>query len=183
MQIHSSRLHYHPLSPQDWPFFCALNLDPQVMRYVSDPRNEDEIRRQSFDMRLPRWTPGSTHWLCLVMRKKEDDTPVGVTGFIDRGAGVAEVGFLLASAFQGQGYGIESLRALCEAAFSLPNFRKLTATVTAGNLASKALLEKAGFVQEGTLRQSYFLHGRWQDDWVFGLLKAEFRQGSQPQSQ
>ena len=69
--------------------------------------------------------------------------------------------------------GSESLRALCRAAFTEAGYRKLTATVTAGNVSSKAVLEKTGFVQEGTLRESYFLAGRWQDDWLFGLLKRE----------
>jgi RimJ/RimL family protein N-acetyltransferase len=93
---------------------------------------------------------------------------------LGHGDGVAEVGFLLASAFHGKGYGLESLRALCRFGFAKAGYRKLTATVTAGNAPSKAVLEKVGFVQEGTLRESYFLAGRWQDDWLFGLLQREF---------
>jgi len=37
------------------------------------------------------------------------------------------------------------------------------------------VLEKAGLVQKGTLRENYFLYGKWQDDWVFDLFKADFR--------
>lgn len=172
MQIDSPRLTYQPLSESDWPFFLALNQDPKVMRFVADPRDSDEIRRVAFDVRLPPWQPGSQHWLCLLLREKDSDRPVGVSGFIDRGDNMAEVGFLLSAAFQGRGYGTESLRAICQAAFAL-NFHKLTATVTAGNLASKAVLEKVGFVQESTLRESYYLNGRWQDDWIFGLLPSQ----------
>jgi hypothetical protein len=58
------------------------------------------------------------------------------------------------------------VRAVCRLAFTEAGLRKLSATVTAGNAASKAVLEKAGFLQEGTLRESYFLAGRWQDDWI-----------------
>jgi len=39
------------------------------------------------------------------------------------------------------------------------------------------VLEKAGFVLEGTLRENYLLDGRWQDDWLFGLLAREFTPG------
>ena len=146
-----------------------------MIRYISDDRSADAIRRETFDVRLPPWQPGSQHWLCLLMRERSTGEPVGVTGFIDRGDGVAEVGFVLAAPFHGKGYGIEQLRAVCRFAFVEAGLRKLTATVTAGNVASKALLEKAGFVHEGTLRESYFLAGRWQDDWIFGLLKREFQ--------
>jgi len=169
---YSERLEYQPLTETDWSFFLALNQDPLVVRYVADERSEDAIRH-AFDVRLPRWEPGSPHWLCLVMREKASGQPVGVTGLIDRSDGVAEVGFLLASGFHRQGLGSESLLALCRAAFADAGYRKLTATVTAGNVASKVVLERAGFVQEGTLRESYFLAGSWQDDWLFGLLKRE----------
>lgn len=169
MDIDSPRLRYQPLIEDDWPFFLSLHQDREVMRFVSDTHDARTLRRHAFDVRLPRWQPGSTHWLCLVMREKRSGEPVGLTGFIDRGQGIAEVGFLLATAFQGQGYGTESLRAVCQTAFAL-GFRKLTASVTVGNHASKAVLEKAGFRLEGVLRENYHLHGRWQDDWVFGLL-------------
>jgi len=46
--------------------------------------------------------------------------------------------------------------------------------VTVGNLASRALLEKTGFVLEGELRENYWLAERWQNDWIFSLLKHEY---------
>ncbi|URQ60348.1 GNAT family N-acetyltransferase [Pantoea alhagi] len=169
MQIDSSRLTYHPITESDWPFFLALYQDRNVMRFVADPRDVDEIRRVAFNVRLPHWQRGSKHWLCLVLTEKMSGDRVGVSGFIDRGQNTAEVGFLLNAAFHGKGYGTESLRAICQAAFAL-GFSKLIATVNTGNQASKAVLEKAGFVQEETLRESYYLNGRWQDDWIFALL-------------
>lgn len=176
VNVSSARLDYQPLAETDWPFFLSLHQDPLVMRYVSDPRAEARIR-QLFDVRLPPWDVGSQHWLCLVMREKATGAAVGVTGFVDRGDGVAEVGFLLASAFHGRGYGTESLRAVCRFAFAEAGFRKLSATVTAGNVPSRTVLEKLGFLLEGTLRESYLLEERWQDDWLFGLLRRELRDG------
>lgn len=169
----TERLTCSPLRAQDWPFFLMLQQDPDVMRFVAQDRPVTAIR-EAFDSRLPLWTPGSDHWLCLVVRETSTQTPLGVTGYIHREVDCAEVGFLFAPAAQGKGYGYESLRALCEFAFTQGNIRRLTATVTAGNSASKRLLEKAGFQLEGELRESYFLAGRWQNDWLFGLLKQDF---------
>ncbi|EKK5218762.1 GNAT family N-acetyltransferase [Cronobacter sakazakii] len=168
----STRLDYRPLTPDDWPFFLSLQRDDTVMRFVADPRS-DAQRMQDFASRLPPWTPASTRWLCLLISEKHSGQPVGVTGFVMRGEGIAEVGFLLASAFQGRGYGYESLRAICRLAFEDCGLRRLVATVTGGNIASKKTLEKAGFLQEGTLRESYFIGGRWHDDWLFGLLARD----------
>lgn len=63
---------------------------------------------------------------------------------------------------------------MCDYAFNEGGIRRLTATVTVGNLASRALLEKAGFVLEGELRENYWLAERWQNDWIFSLLKHEY---------
>ena len=78
---------------------------------------------------------------------------------------------------QGKGYGKESLRAVLDFAVNACGFHKLTATVTAGNLASRGLLESCGFQLEGTLRDNFRLAGQWYDDWLFGLLAAEFQGG------
>ena len=166
----SERLDHRPMTEEDWPFFLALNQDPQVVRYVADDRSEAAIRLL-FDVRLPRWEVGSPHWLCWVIRERSTGERVGVTGLIDRGEGVAEVGFLLASAFHGKGYGIESLRLLCRFAFAEARFRKLSATVTVGNAASKAVLEKAGFVLEARFEKTLFKNGEYLDELVYATRR------------
>lgn len=173
--ISSVRLDYRSLERSDWEFFKALNQNRHVMHFISDPRTDDEIGIQSFEKRLQTWHKGSEHWLCLVISQKSTGLPLGVTGFIERSDGIAEVGFILGAEFQGQGFGYESLIDITRFAFNTHNYRKLTATVTSGNEASRRTLLKGGFKQEGTLRKNYFLHGRWQDDWIFGLLREEFR--------
>lgn len=171
--FHTPRLTCSPLSEEDWPFFLALQQHPDVMRYVSDTRSEQEIRA-AFDARLPEWHPGSPHWLCLLVRDNATNAPLGVTGYIHREDDCAEMGFLFAPQAQGRGYGQESLTALCHYAFNQGGIRRLVATVTAGNLASRRLLEKTGFVLEGELREAWWLAGAWHNDWLFGLLRHEY---------
>lgn len=168
----SERLVCTPLVEEDWPFFLALQQHPQVMRFVADERSKSEIRA-AFESRLPHWSPGDEHWLCLAVRDTDNQT-LGVTGYIHRERDCAEVGFLFAPEAQGKGYGYESLRAVCDYAFSEGGIRRLTATVTAGNIASRRTLEKAGFRLEGELRESYALAGCWRNDWLFGLLSHEY---------
>jgi len=144
------------------------------MHYISDSRTAEEIRLQSFENRLLPWKKGREHWLSMVISQKDTDIQIGVTGFIERGEGIAEVGFILAAEAQGKGYGTESLKDIARYAFNTQGYRKLTATVTSGNEASRRTLLKVGFQQEGTLRRNYFLQDCWQDDWIFGLLREEF---------
>lgn len=173
LTLRTPRLTCSPLVESDWSFFLMLQQHPEVMRYVSDARSEQEIR-DAFDARLPTWYPGSPHWLCLLVRDSATKTPLGVTGYVHRDDDCAEVGFLFAPEAQGKGYGRESLAALCEYAFNDGGIRRLVATVTAGNLASRHLLEKTGFVLEGELREAWWLAGAWHNDWLFGLLRHEY---------
>lgn len=179
--LNTHRLKCTPITQADWPFFLALQQDQAVMRFVAEQRPQEAIR-EAFDARLPVWSPGSEHWLCLVVRDSITHTPLGVSGYIHRDADCAEVGFLFASQAQGKGYALESLQAVCRYAFSEGGIRRLVATVTAGNTASKRLLEKVGFVQEGELREAFWLDGRWQNDWLFGLLKHEYTKSLLPDS-
>lgn len=180
LKVTSPRLTYRPLRQEDWPFYLAVSQDRSVMQYISDPRSAEEIRTHSFDVRLPAWFKGCRHWLCLVIGEKTSGAPAGFCGFIDRGEGIAEFGFILAADAQGKGYGSESLHAIITSCFEQQEYRKLIATVTAGNAASRRTLISAGFVQEGTLRQNFFLNGQWQDDWIFGLLKQEYQPAHSP---
>lgn len=166
------RLVMRQLSAADWPFYLSLQSNPAVMKFISDPRNE-EAARAGFDTRLPHWQPGSQHWLCLVIMQRASGVPVGLTGFLPDGNAQAEVGFMLSPDWHRQGYGYESLQAVVKYCFTTLGLHKLTATVTAGNQGSRALLEKAGFCLEGTRRESYWLGGEWRDDWLFGLLARE----------
>ena len=172
--LQTSRLLCRPLTENDWTFFLTLQKNPDVMRFVADTRTEEEIRI-AFNSRLPEWSPGSPQWLCLVLCDKASGAPLGVTGYIHENNECAEVGFLLAPEAQGKGYGTESLHAVCDFAFTTGGLRRLTACVTAGNEASRRLLEKGGFIHEGTLRESYWLHQTWNDDWIFGLLKHDYQ--------
>ena len=172
--IRSRQLQYRQINAEDWPFYLTLQQDQQVMQFVADPQPEATLRREKFDVRLPEWKPGSSHWLCLVFMEKGSTTPLGLTGFINRGDGIAEVGFMLARSAQGRGFGAQSLRDISQFALRDLGYRKLTATVTAGNEASRKTLLKVGFQHEGTRRKSYYLGGEWRDDWLFGLLAEEF---------
>ncbi|MGK9174894.1 GNAT family N-acetyltransferase [Yokenella regensburgei] len=173
LTLKTTRLTCSPITESDWPFFLALQQDPQVMRFVAEPRPQAAIR-EAFDTRLPAWSPGSEHWLCLVVRDSVTGMPLGVTGYVHRERDCAEVGFLFAPPAQGKGYALESLHAVCRYAFAEGGIRRLVATVTAGNTPSRRVLEKAGFVQEGELREAFWLAGRWQNDWIFGLLHHEY---------
>ncbi|WP_314154513.1 GNAT family protein [Rouxiella badensis] len=170
------RLTMRPIAFEDWSLFLKLNQSPGVMKYIGDIETTAQIRHR-FEQRVGKWDKYSDFWLCLVIRELETGRAVGLTGFFPdwRPYQQAEVGFMLLPDAQGKGYGKESLREVLNYAFDECGFHRLQANVLEGNIASRRLLESCGFALEGTLRESYRLHGEWHNDWLLGLLKNDRR--------
>jgi RimJ/RimL family protein N-acetyltransferase len=87
----------------------------------------------------------------------------------------AEVGIALLPEARGQGVGTEVMRQLAEFAFVRRNLRRVHLGVIASNAAAIASYRKVGFVEEGRRREHCWVRGRYEDELVMGLLRAEWR--------
>jgi RimJ/RimL family protein N-acetyltransferase len=52
---------------------------------------------------------------------------------------------------------------------------RVTARIAIGNVASERIVQKLGFLKEGTLRDEVRVGPRWLDHSVWGLLDNEWR--------
>ncbi|HEX9251637.1 MAG TPA: GNAT family protein [Ignavibacteriaceae bacterium] len=86
----------------------------------------------------------------------------------------AEVGFWLGQLHWNKGIISKALPVFCNYLFTNFNFNRLFANVFEGNEASKKVLEKTGFILEGTLRKSVFKGNKFVDHHIYGLLKEDF---------
>jgi ribosomal-protein-alanine N-acetyltransferase len=87
----------------------------------------------------------------------------------------AEVEYWLDDNYWHKGIASESLAAVLKHAFSEMDLVRTYAIVHAKNIASIKLLEKFGFIREGTYRKATFMNNEWSDVYSYGLLKEEFR--------
>jgi len=44
------------------------------------------------------------------------------------------------------------------------------------NVASQKVLEKVGFKKEGTLRKNFFMRGEWTDDYIYSIIREEWKE-------
>jgi RimJ/RimL family protein N-acetyltransferase len=99
-----------------------------------------------FGMALAQSMPAG--WLVVAGGRVVGDcgvhAPVSDTGEV-------EIGYGLAAPERGLGYGTEAVRLLTSWLLDRPLVRVVVAEVDADNLASRRVLEKAGFVQEADL--------------------------------
>ncbi|MFH8476403.1 GNAT family N-acetyltransferase [Streptomyces sp. NPDC018000] len=77
----------------------------------------------------------------------------------------------------GHGYGHQAVVRAVGHAFDVLGLERITAEVFADNPRSVRLLEGAGFVREGVMRESIHRDGRRVDELVYGLLRHEWSKG------
>lgn len=90
--------------------------------------------------------------------------------------GYGEIGYGIAAAHHRKGIGAAAVRLLVDKIFSESPLRKLIAYVHEENQASRRLLEKLGFQEEGLLREHYLINGVPVNEIFYGLLKSEWTQ-------
>lgn len=83
---------------------------------------------------------------------------------------VGSVGYLIAPSARGRGYATTAVRAVCAWAFENLRLARVEWRAHLGNLASRRVAAKAGFVEEGVLRRACPQRGERRDAWVAALL-------------
>lgn len=84
-----------------------------------------------------------------------------------------EIGFWLGESFQGKGLATKSCRLLIDYAFDEFKLNRVEMLCGAENLKSRKIAEKLGFREEGTMKQSGWLHDRFVDFVIYGMLASE----------
>jgi RimJ/RimL family protein N-acetyltransferase len=79
------------------------------------------------------------------------------------------------AAAQGIPAAVEAMKLLYELAFDRLRLRRVCGTVASDNTRMIKWQTFLGMVQEGRLRDHYFINGRFQDAVFFGLLESEYR--------
>ena len=72
--------------------------------------------------------------------------------------------------FKGKGYGQESLNLYINFCFNEINIHKIIGYLYEYNKASRNMLEKCGYILEGTLKNHWFKDGKYHDVLVMGAL-------------
>ena len=83
----------------------------------------------------------------------------------------ADIGYWLTPEEWGKGIMTQAVRRMCDLTFAVTDIIRIQAEVFAPNAASLRVLEKCGFVQEGTLRKGAYKRGEFFDSRIYGLVK------------
>jgi len=86
-----------------------------------------------------------------------------------------EIQIIVKSDFQGYGLAKIAMYKGMDYAFSILNMHKVYLFVDTENHKAIHVYEALGFVKEGSLRQQFFVEGKYHDSIIMGILKDEFK--------
>lgn len=110
------------------------------------------------------------------MFRKSDELFVGSIGLssIQRGPlQNCNLGYYLDQRHNGLGYATEAVKLITRFAFEELKLHRVEAGVMPVNIASARVLEKAGFLREGTARKNVNINGRWEDHIAYAMLAED----------
>jgi ribosomal-protein-alanine N-acetyltransferase len=164
-----------PYRPEYLPLFIEWRTQPLSVRY--NPLlalSEEEIAQMlaSRGSDLADLHKFQSHTWVVPWEKQ----PVGSVSLknISHSMGYAEIGYGIAEGHHGKGLATAAISRLIDKVFRETSLRKLLALVHVENSASRRVLTKLGFREEGLLREHYVIQGTPVDEIFYGLLKREW---------
>jgi RimJ/RimL family protein N-acetyltransferase len=97
---------------------------------------------------------------------------------VDRDPTILDIGYAFAVDSHGKGYATEAVGAVVDEAFSKRGAERIFGNAFVGNHGSRRVMEKLGFVCEGTQRRCVNKRGVWLDQWMIAITRPDWESRS-----
>jgi ribosomal-protein-alanine N-acetyltransferase len=174
--LRTARLLLRPFTEADTDAIFAVMSNPRVMRYWDSPPWKERAQAERFIERSRRMEQDG-EGARLAIERTADGAFLGQCGFFRWNPTFRSgaIGYCLDESAWGQGYGTEAIGAMLQWAFDTLDLGRVQAELDTRNPASARVLEKLGFVHEGTLREDCIVDGEVSDSRVYGLLRRQWK--------
>ncbi|MFZ1057702.1 MAG: GNAT family protein [Candidatus Rokuibacteriota bacterium] len=172
--LSGERTTLRPLTPEDAAVLAPWMNDDEVTHFMFTGQRPLTIAQLAEEIR--RQTENPAHTVFLV-EDRATRRPIGYAGLYDihPTARKAEFRILLgAREFWNKGYGTEVTELLTFYGFDRLNLNKLWLGVIDDNKGAVRAYEKAGFREEGRLRQELYRNSRYYDSIRMSVLREEY---------
>jgi ribosomal-protein-alanine N-acetyltransferase len=164
----------------DWTEWAELRAASREFLQPWEPTwGRDALTRIAYRQRLRQFEAerreGSGHAFFIFQRG--DDALIGGITLSNIRRGVAQagtIGYWVGERFARQGYMTAALDSLADYAFGRLGLHRLEAACQPHNEASRELLRRFGFAEEGRARLYLLINGRWSDHLLFGLVRDDY---------
>jgi RimJ/RimL family protein N-acetyltransferase len=174
--IEAGPLTLRPFAEADIPWVCEVSQDPGIQRNLAEVFAPYRMEHAAFfvqQMARAAWDDGRRAEFLI-----EDADGAGRLGRVGldlrpHDPGAAEIGYWMDPRARGRGVATAAVRALCQWAFPELGLTLIEWRCETGNVASRRVAEKAGFLIEATLRARLVHRGHRVDAWVGSLLNPD----------
>jgi len=151
-RLETARLELVPLGPHHADEMVSVLADVRLYHFTGgEPPALEDLRRR-YEGWASRVAPdGTERWLNWIIRRRVDALALGTvqaTVVTDGGRVIADVGWIVGTEYQGQGYASESAKALLEWLFDC-GVEEIRAHVHPGHAASARVASKIGMEPTG----------------------------------
>lgn len=178
-RLEGTRVYLRPPRFGDWRAWSQLRAASREFLTPWEPTwPADALGRAAFGRRLRQ---GALEWRddagygFLLFRREDGEVVGGVTlSHVRRGvAQTATLGYWIGAPFARQGYMTAGLQCVLPFAFGRLALHRVEAACLPQNEASRRLLDRIGFREEGYARQYLRIDGAWQDHVLYALLRDD----------
>lgn len=159
------------LASEDLDALVHWRNDPAVNRFLADRlRSRDQAESWFYQLRAR-----DKIWLKAII---DDDQLIGyaVVESIDEKNRKCELAMVIGEIDHwGKGVGAFVVKKMLEYAFDTLHMHRVWAAVARGNERSERLLRKAGFSQEGVMRETLIIGEKFTDLLCYSILENEYR--------
>jgi len=144
-------------------------------QHITFAQNKTSVEKvNAFLREIINFNFGGQKFNMMIMH---EDRIAGILGFhrilpIDARA---EIGYWIGESFQGNGILTKSMPKFLQYGFDALAINRVELLTLSTHHRSISLANRTGFIQEGILKQYYFMHGAHHDAYIYSLLKSDFK--------
>lgn len=172
----TDRLVLRQLSKSDAPVLFKYCSSPASAKYGAWRLHESVDETKSYIKWLLKSAKQGEYFTWGIVLK-ESGQLIGTCSYseVDSAFKVAEIGYGILNAYQGNGYAKEAVAKIVEYGFCTVGFQKMIARIMKENERSQNLVEKLGFCKEGFIKKGVYAHGNAKDIYMYGITDEEYQ--------
>lgn len=160
-----------PVEKEDAKFIAETISHGEVRAYLGRAPKPINVSQEEEYIEEFSSDDDSVHFLIEYQGEKVGHIFLGV---LESDYGRSHVGYFIHPEYHGQGIGTKSLKMVVTYTFETLNRHKIRGGFLEGNPASRRVMEKAGFQEEGIERDYKYVDGEWKNVTWMSILEDEY---------
>jgi ribosomal-protein-alanine N-acetyltransferase len=181
-ELHGERVVLRGPQPRDYREWRALRLESRNFLKPFEPRwTEADLARSVYFARLKRGQQEAEQgtdftFFIFALEHGEPHLVGGLTlsNIRRRAAQFVTLGYWMGERYAGMGFMTEAVGTVLPFVFDTLGLHRIHAAFLPDNLASRRVLEKNGFKEEGYADKYLQIDGKWADHVLFGLTREHY---------